>query len=100
MRSMTTLTITAKGQVTLNKALLRHLGLKPGDKLEVAEQPGRKLSFAPTEPPRIGHLSDIYGMLKRPGQKSLTVEEINEAIGQSVAEDDERIVSEARARRS
>ena len=32
---MATLTITAKGQVTFNKEVLRHLGLKPGDKVEL-----------------------------------------------------------------
>jgi AbrB family looped-hinge helix DNA binding protein len=29
-------TVTAKGQVTLRKAVLRHLGIKPGDKIEIA----------------------------------------------------------------
>ncbi len=32
---MTTLTVTAKGQVTLRKNLLEHLGIRPGDKIEV-----------------------------------------------------------------
>jgi bifunctional DNA-binding transcriptional regulator/antitoxin component of YhaV-PrlF toxin-antitoxin module len=30
---VTTLTITAKGQITVNKQLLAQLGAKPGDKL-------------------------------------------------------------------
>ena len=79
-RSMSTLTITAKGQITLNKALLRHLGLKPGDQLDVAEQPGRKLSIAPAAPPRTGRMSDAFGMAAREGQRPLTVEEINDII--------------------
>ncbi len=32
---MNTLTITAKGQVTLRKDLLRHLGVEPGEKIEI-----------------------------------------------------------------
>ena len=32
---MHTLTITAKGQVTLRQSLLKHLGVKPGDPIEV-----------------------------------------------------------------
>ena len=31
---MTTLTITAKGQVTLKQELLKHLGVSPGEKIE------------------------------------------------------------------
>ena len=97
---MTTLTITAKGQITLNKALLRHLGLKPGDRLEVAERAGRTLSVAPAEKPRTGRMEDAFGMLHRPGQKPLTIEEMNEAIAQAVGEDDERIKAEWRAAQS
>lgn len=85
LRGMTTLTITAKGQITLNKALLRHLGLKPGDKLSVAEQPNRKLSVEPAAPVRTGRMSDAFGMLKRPGQPTLSIEEMNEAIARGWA---------------
>lgn len=95
---MTTLTITRKGQITLNKALLRHLGLKAGDKLEIAEQPNRRLTVAPAEPPRTGRMSDAFGILHRPGERALTVEEMNEAVMQAVGEDDARIVREARER--
>lgn len=96
---MTTLTITAKGQITLNKGLLRHMGLKPGDRLEVAEQPNGRLSFAPVETPRTGRMSDAFGILHRPGERALTVEEMNDAVMQAVGEDDSRIVREARERR-
>src|SRR5215470_14060959 len=34
-RQMSTLTITAKGQVTLRKDLLEHLGVRPGEKITV-----------------------------------------------------------------
>ena len=30
-----TLTVTAKGQITLRKEVLKHLGVQPGDKLNV-----------------------------------------------------------------
>lgn len=32
---LSALTVTAKGQSTLRKEVLRHLGVKPGDKLEL-----------------------------------------------------------------
>ena len=36
---MTTLTVTAKGQVTLRKNVLRHLGVSPGQQIEVVLLP-------------------------------------------------------------
>ena len=32
---MTTLTVTARGQVTFRKDVLQHLGIKPGEKIEL-----------------------------------------------------------------
>jgi hypothetical protein len=37
---MTTLTVTARGQVTLRKDALQHLGTKPGGKMELDLLPG------------------------------------------------------------
>lgn len=93
---MPTLTITAKGQVTFNKDLLRHLGLKPGDQLEISKQAGNRLSVAPAAPVRTGRMEDAFGILARPGQKVSTVEEMDEAIGRAIGEDDERIVADWR----
>jgi bifunctional DNA-binding transcriptional regulator/antitoxin component of YhaV-PrlF toxin-antitoxin module len=36
---MSTLTVTAKGQVTLRKDLLKHLGVNPGEKITVDKLP-------------------------------------------------------------
>ena len=38
---MSTLTVTAKGQVTLRKDLLKHLGVQPGEKITVDKLPRR-----------------------------------------------------------
>lgn len=40
---MPTLTVTAKGQVTLKKEVLQHLGVRPGDRIDVDLLPGGKL---------------------------------------------------------
>jgi antitoxin PrlF len=42
---MATLTITARGQVTLKKELLQHMGIAPGEKLEVDMLPGGRLAL-------------------------------------------------------
>jgi len=36
---MNTLTVTAKGQVTLRRELLDHLGVRPGDRIDVDKLP-------------------------------------------------------------
>ncbi len=38
--AMITLTVTAKGQVTLRKDLLQHLGVEPGQKIEISHRGG------------------------------------------------------------
>jgi AbrB family looped-hinge helix DNA binding protein len=79
---MTKLTITAKGQVTLRKDVLAHLGVGPGDKIEVARLPGGAIEVRAA---RTGKISDAFGLLKRPGQPVLTIEEMNEAIADAWA---------------
>ena len=44
---MTTLTITAKGQITLKQELLRHLNLVPGQKVHVDKMPDGRLMVHP-----------------------------------------------------
>ncbi len=73
-----TLTITAKGQVTLKKEVLDHLGVGPGDKVEVdLVAPGRvEVRALPPDP---GGWDAFFGCLARPGTRALTLEEIGEA---------------------
>ena len=40
---MSTLTVTAKGQVTLRKDVLEHLGVHPGEKITVNKLPDGKI---------------------------------------------------------
>lgn len=75
---MTTLTVTAKGQVTLKKELLQHLGVKPGQKIEVNALPGGKLSVRAVR--RKGSVEDFIGYLAGKTDKVATIEEMNEAI--------------------
>ena len=63
---MPVLTVTGKGQVTLRKELLQHLGVQPGDKIAVEILPEGRIEVRAAR--RTGHISDIFGVLKRPGQ--------------------------------
>jgi len=73
---MTALTVTAKGQVTLRKDLLRHLGVQPGDRIEVDKLPGGKVELRAAR--SSGKISDVFNRLERQGGLRLSVEEIGE----------------------
>lgn len=72
---MSKLTVTAKGQVTLRKDLLEHLGVRPGEKIAVDKLPDGRIEMKAARP--AGRMSDVFGFLKRKNGPSLSVEEIN-----------------------
>lgn len=79
---MTTLTITTKGQVTLKKELLEHLGVAPGQKIDVDALPdgSLKVRAAPK-----GDISDLFGFFDNTEGIHLTIEEMNEIIADAWA---------------
>jgi bifunctional DNA-binding transcriptional regulator/antitoxin component of YhaV-PrlF toxin-antitoxin module len=80
---MLTLTVTAKGQVTLNKDVLRHLRIGPGDKINVDLKPNGEASIA-KQP--AASWDDIAGMLHDPDGPTLTLEEIKTVIEEGWAD--------------
>lgn len=75
--------MTAKGQVRLRRDLLQHLGVKPGDKITVDQRPDGRIDVSAQR--GSGKISDVFGILKRPGQRVVTIEEMNEVIADSWA---------------
>jgi bifunctional DNA-binding transcriptional regulator/antitoxin component of YhaV-PrlF toxin-antitoxin module len=73
---MTTLTITAKGQITLKQELLRHLNVAPGEKIQAEKLPDGRLIIHAEKPS--GSIEDFIGFLAQEGSPRLTIEEINE----------------------
>jgi AbrB family looped-hinge helix DNA binding protein len=74
---VTTLTVTAKGQVTFRKGVLRHLGIKPGDKIELDLLPDGRGVIKAARP--AGTISSFVGLLAGRTQKVATIEEMNDA---------------------
>jgi len=74
-RDLDLLTVTAKGQVTLRKDVLEHLGVHPGEKITVNKLPDGRIEVKAARP--TGKISDVFGLLKRKGGPSLTIEEMN-----------------------
>jgi bifunctional DNA-binding transcriptional regulator/antitoxin component of YhaV-PrlF toxin-antitoxin module len=70
-----TLKVTAKGQVTLRKELLDHLGVEPGDKIVVDVLPSGRAEVRAARPRAT--IDDFIGCLKQPNGPSLTLDEIN-----------------------
>jgi AbrB family looped-hinge helix DNA binding protein len=72
---MNTLTVTTKGQITLRKDLLRHLGVQPGEKVIVDKLPDGRIEMKAMRP--AGKISDVFNVFKRKNGPTLSVEDIN-----------------------
>lgn len=81
---MSILAVTAKGQVTLRKDLLEHLGVRPGEKITIDKLPGSRIEIKASHPK--GKISDVFDFLKREGGPSLSIEEINKVARRGWAE--------------
>lgn len=82
---MATATLTSKGQLTVPKKVRERLHLQEGDRVDfVMDEKGVHLH------PVRRSLMDLVGCVSYDGP-AYTVEEMDEAIGEEVAEDDARI---------
>ncbi len=72
------LKITAKGQVTLKQSVLEHLGVRPGDKVDVVELPDGRVELRAASERR--DIMRAIGVLWRPGQRALSLDEIEDGI--------------------
>ena len=68
------LPVTAKGEVTLKRDLLLHLGLRPGERVDFEKLPGGKLRV-PAAGTIEGFLHGLDGKMKL--KKPLSIENIN-----------------------
>ena len=67
-------TVTIKGQTTLPKDVRKLLGVQPGDKLRYILLDGEVRIL------KARSVLELEGVLKRPGQKPVTLDEMDEAI--------------------
>jgi antitoxin PrlF len=80
--------VTSKGQTTVPKEVRDFLGLEEGTQVEwTLDEDGKA-----TVKPRKLRAVDLAGFLGRPPSGArMTIEEMDEALGKALAEDDERI---------
>jgi len=81
--AMSTLTVTARGQVTFRKDVLRHLGVKPGEKIELELLPDGQGILRAARPQ--GTVDGFIGVLAGKSTKVATIEEMNEAVAEGWA---------------
>lgn len=80
---MSLLTVTSKGQVTLRKDVLRHLGVNPGDRIAVDKLPDGRVEVRAARP--TGSISSVFNLLRRQNGPALSVTEIGEIAARSWA---------------
>ncbi|HEY5793598.1 MAG TPA: AbrB/MazE/SpoVT family DNA-binding domain-containing protein [Bosea sp. (in: a-proteobacteria)] len=80
---MTTLTVTERGQVTFRKEILQHLGIRPGEKIELDLLPDGRAALRAARPP--GTIDGFLGLLAGKTTAVATIEEINEAAARGWA---------------
>ena len=85
---MTTLTISAKGQITLRKEFLQYLGVVPGQTVDVHKLPGGTLAMQHS--PERGEMDAFIGCLTftlKPAKAvRLSIEDMNVIAAQGWAE--------------
>jgi antitoxin PrlF len=74
---MTTLSVTARGQVTFRKDVLQHLGIRPGEKIELQKLPDGRVVLKASRP--AGTIDGFLGLLAGKTKKIATIDEINDA---------------------
>lgn len=73
---MPTATVTSKGQITLPKAVRDVLRVNTGDQVDFVISENGEVTVRPLTV----DITELRGMLKRPGQRAVSVEEMNAAI--------------------
>jgi AbrB family looped-hinge helix DNA binding protein len=68
--------LTTKGQLTIPKEIRDSLKLRTGDKIEIIVTGDREAIIRPISK----KVDDIFCKLHKPGQKAVSLEEINDAV--------------------
>ena len=79
-------TVTSKGQITLPKDIRMHLGVGAGDRVEFRITPDGTVTVTPQE----GSVRRLFGILGRPDLADISVEAMDSAVADTLADDLER----------
>jgi len=76
---LTIATLTSKGRTTIPTDIRKKLRLKPGAKLNFSLMPDGTIRVRA----KAGTLKDLAGILHRPGMRTATVEQMNDAVARA-----------------
>jgi AbrB family looped-hinge helix DNA binding protein len=76
--------VSSKGQVVIPKAYRQKLGWESGTELEVHEEAGQLVLRKPATQRKKLPLSAVAGRMHRPGAKTVTLAEMEQAVMQEV----------------
>lgn len=79
---MATATMTSKGQVTIPKQVRELLHLHSGDRIEFWVQGDSEARLKPIT----RTVRDVFGCLRNPNQKTISVEQMNEVVAKRFRE--------------
>ncbi len=79
-------TVTSKGQITLPKDIRTHLGVGAGDRVEFRITPNGTVTVTPQE----GSARRLFGFLCRSDLTGISVEAMDSAVADTLANDLER----------
>ena len=85
-------TITSKGQLTLPKEVRSRLGVDAGDQVEFRIEADGSIHVLSVK----GSAQRLFGLLQSSETCASSIEDMDRAISDGVASDDERIRNEAR----
>jgi AbrB family looped-hinge helix DNA binding protein len=91
---MATATILEDGKVEIPKPILEKLGVEEGDKVDLSFNGGGELVVRKAN----GDIRELRGIFKRPGQRRVSIEEMNEGIGDAIAEKYVRVLRQSKKR--
>jgi len=82
------MTITARGQFTLNKGSMEHLGIRPGEKVSVSKEPDGTIRLSPAKnKTSVEEMLAVFEALRRGKTfEPVSIEEMNRVIGECYAE--------------
>jgi antitoxin PrlF len=83
---MPTATVTSKGQITIPLEVRTKLGIRTGTKVHFVETADGSFDFVPAT----GSILDLYGVLEDDAEPPMTLDQMDQAIADHVAEEDAR----------
>ena len=86
MSESATVTLSSKGQLAIPRRIREAMGLAQGAQLTLVLRPDGSLEVSPVR----SRASDLFGLLAKPGEPTLSLEDMEEAMRRAMEEEASR----------